>query len=158
MPLDTVPTLAGFTNFVQTNMGISTSVLPSDSPWLEYSFDVSMLTVNVLMCQVSPAIYTLAVYNLGGDVLLNNATDVPNAPNYKNRQPYFAYMRGFFNIYGFVSGVVSSASDEGTSESLVVPDSLSQLSLSDLQNLKTPWGRTYLALAQKYGPAPFNLV
>lgn len=146
-------------------MQIPVEVLPDGSMWFSFSFDVSMLTVNLLMNVVSPPIYTLAVYYLAGDILINNATDVPNAPVYAppgtttnvDKLPYFAYMRKQFNINGFVSGVIQSASDEGTSESMVVPDSLSQLSLSDLQNLKTPWGRQYLAWAQKYGPAPWGL-
>ena len=91
-----------------------------------------------------------AVYNLGVDIIYNVAQDQVG-------QTFFAAARKTWNIYGFVSGVISNANDEGTGASLVVPDSLSQLSLADLQNLRTPWGRAYLAIAQKWGPDLFGI-
>ena len=41
--------------------------------------------------------------------------------------------------------------------SLVVQKAAEAFQLSDLQNLKTPWGRTYLGFAQKYGPSVWGV-
>jgi len=81
------------------------------------------------------------VYNLAGDQLINYASDVPPST-------FFADMRASLNINAFVSGVLSSQADATTSSTVAVPQSLNQLTLGDLQNLKTPWGRVYLSLAQ----------
>lgn len=64
---------------------------------------------------------------------------------------YFQALRKSWNISGFVPGVISASSDESTSESLVVPEAFKNLMLSDLQNLKTPYGRQYLEFAQMTG-------
>ena len=51
-------------------------------------------------------------------------------------------------INSFVAGVIESSADESTSQSMKVPDQFEGLTIADLQNLKTPWGRTYLGIAQ----------
>lgn len=63
----------------------------------------------------------------------------------------FNSLRKRWNIDSFVAGVIDSSHDESTGESIAVPDSLRQANISDLQNLKTPYGRLYLSYAQKYG-------
>lgn len=65
---------------------------------------------------------------------------------------YFANLRKQFNTYGFVSGIISASADESTSQSLVTPEKMKTLTLANLQNLKTPWGRQYLAFIESYGP------
>lgn len=65
---------------------------------------------------------------------------------------FFAELRAKWGINSFVPGVVQSSSDENTAESLLVPDAFKGFTLGDLQNLKTPWGRQYLAYAQRCGP------
>lgn len=154
------PTLAGFTAWVRSAMGITTSVLPDNSVWLTYAFGDAIDIVNKAILQASPLQYTLAVYNLGGSNLINFAQDLPGAPTIPGStppQPFFAAARTQWNIYGFVAGVVNATSDEGTSMSLTVPESMAKFSLSDLQQLKDPYGRTYLAIAQKYGPSAWGL-
>lgn len=155
-----MPTLAGFIAFVRAAMGISISILPDDSVWLVYAFNVAMALVNqsLAVVGVNPAngttIYTLAVYNLAASNLLNYAQDLPGAPIVPGSDPaapFFAYTRAKWNMTSFVSGVVSSTSDEGTSMSLVVPKQLEELTIANLQQLKDPWGRQYLAFAQDYG-------
>jgi hypothetical protein len=47
--------------------------------------------------------------------------------------------------------VVVSADDASTSGSFNIPEQFNGLTIGDLQNLKTPYGRQYLAIAQKYG-------
>jgi hypothetical protein len=148
------PTVAGFTAFIRNIMGISTEVLPDDAAVIEYSFNISMAIVPYGLCRINGVIYFSAVYNLAGDRLLNFAQDVPDAPPVQGSDPpmpFFAFTRKQYGINSFVAGVIESASDESTSESIAVPDSLRNLTIGDLNNLKTPYGRQYLSYAQDMG-------
>jgi hypothetical protein len=155
-----MPTLAGFLSFIRNGMGITTTVLPDNSVWITYAFNVAMALVNQALSAVvvdpvtGDTIYSLAVYNLAASNLLNYAQDLTGAANVAGSDPpapFFQYTRSKWNISSFVSGVVQSTSDEGTSMSLVVPEQLQQLTLANLQQLKDPFGRQYLAFAQDYG-------
>ncbi len=64
---------------------------------------------------------------------------------------YFSSLRRAWNITGFTAGVITASSDETTSETLLTPEFMKNLTMGNLQNLKTPYGRTYLAIAQDYG-------
>ena len=146
------PTLAGFVSFAQSQ-GFVTGIIPADSVWFGYAYDVALDIVNEALNGASPTIYTLAVYNLGLDNLVNWAQDIPGGTLYPNTDlPYFKGLRASLNIAQFTPGVVTSASDSSTSTSLLNPEALKDLTLGDLQNLKTTWGRQYLAFAQMYGP------
>ena len=144
MPAPFGPTQAGFLAWVRAQMQIPLTALPDDDPAIGWAFDVALATVNPgLIC--IPPIYTLAVYNLGGDNLINWANDQPGSR-------YFADARQAFKIGDFVAGVVASASDSSTSTGVFNIEAAKQFTLGNLQNLKTPWGRQYLAWAQSYGP------
>lgn len=152
------PTLAGFVAFIANVMGISTTVLPAGSPVIAAAYYIALEKVNPTLLVVPcsspsyPTIYALAVYNLAGALLVEYAPDIPDAPNVTgSKLPFFANLRQNFNINGFVGGVVQSSADETTSETLVVPEQMKNLTFSDLQMLKTPWGRTYLGFAQAVG-------
>ena len=145
------PTLAGFTAWVYSAMGIPTSVLPSDSIWFTYAYNVATDIVDTTWACVSPTIYTLMIYNLGGSNMLNFAQDAVDAPVYKDGKTYFAYMRTKYNILGPVTGVIASASDQGTASGLEIPQAMKELTLADLGRLKDPFGRTYTAFAQQQG-------
>jgi hypothetical protein len=138
------PTLAGFLQFIRGTMQIPTAALPDDDVQIGYAYNVSITTVAPSIQCVSPLIYMLAVYNLAADNLLNWANDQAS-------QTFFADARAKYGMLSFVAGVISSTADVSTSESLTVPESIKGLTLSDLQNLKSPYGRQYLAWAQKYG-------
>lgn len=148
------PTLGGFLGFVRGVMGIDPLLLPDDSPALGWAFSVALMIVNPQLALIaspypSPApvqtdLYSLAVYNLAGDNLINFAPD-------QTGRTYFADLRTQFKISNFAAGVVQSASDEGTSSTLAVPDALKALTIGQLQNLKTPYGRQYLSFAQSAG-------
>lgn len=144
------PTLAGFLTFIRNTMSINTTYLPDNSQVIVDAFAWSTEIVNAAIQQASAIMYTNAVYNLGGDYIINWAPD-------QTGQTYFAKLRDNFNIMKYISGVVQSSSDEGTSSSLVVPKAAETFSQSDLQNLKTPYGRMYLMIAQKYGPTIWGL-
>lgn len=149
-----VPTQAGFLAFIRQVMGINSTILPDNSWAIPYAYDIAFAIVYRPMACASPLIYQQAVYNLGGSNLLNFAPDLSGAAVVDGSDPplpYFAYLRQKFQINSFVSGVIQSASDEGTSESMVVPKPAEEFTLADLQYLKDPYGRQYLAFAQRSG-------
>ncbi len=166
----TGPTLAGFLVFVRNIMGINAATLPDNSVFLSMSLAVALGIVNpqlraacipqsdgaqVALNPLIPGVgvmtvYDMAVYYLAGDNLINFAQDQPG-------KCVFTDMRKDLNILGFVSGIVSASSDESTSVSLVVQEAAAHFTLANIQNLKTPWGRTYLGLAQSYGPSTWGI-
>ena len=143
------PTIAGFIWFIQNIMGISATYLSSTSPAIQFAYDTATDIVNesfqnVPSAPTSPSIYAQMIYNLAGDMLINVATDQPG-------QNYFQTTRDQLHINTFIGGVIQSSGDEGTNESMVVPDQFKTFTVANLQNLKTPWGRRYIGLAQSYG-------
>lgn len=114
------------------------------------SFQVAKDIVNLALNCGSPRIYTLAVYNLAADRLINFALDIPD-------QTYFKDLRCRLRVEDRTPGVVSSTSDEGTSSSYLNPEFMETLTLQDLQTLKTPYGRQYMAFAQMYGRTIWGL-
>ena len=158
------PTQDGFDAWVYAVMGVPLSALPPDSPSLIYAYDVAIAIVNQQLCSVPGPIYMLAVYNLGGDNLVNWCPDQvgsyypsPPAPPPSTVQApttntgYFAYLRQSWNITGFTPGIVSASYDQGTGQSLVPLEQYKNYTLANLQNTKTPWGRQYLAFAAAVG-------
>lgn len=137
------PTPAGFLQFVRDQAGIAAPALPDNSPYLTWSYDIALEIVN-LQLAVSAPIYALAVYNLGVSNLINFAPD--NTPS-----TFFSDARKAWNVMNFVSGVVQNAGDQGTGDGLLLPDAFKGLTIADLQYLKDPWGRQYLAFAQRVG-------
>lgn len=70
---------------------------------------------------------------------------------------FFANARLKFKMGEFAPGVVASSSDVSTSVGLDNPDFMKGLTIEDLQLMKTIYGRTYLSIAQKYGPNVWGL-
>lgn len=152
--MDLRPTYEGFVSFVRDEMGISTAVLPDGSKYLGWAYHQACHLVNTQIAQADQLMYMIAVYNLGGDTLVNIAQDPPGAPTVPGTKPpmaFFAYTRKKLNLNSFVTGVITSTSDEGTSESMQLPDWVKGLTLADLQSIKTPWGQKYLGIAQSVG-------
>lgn len=139
------PTLAGFQDFVSNYMNIPASALPVGAPAVAFAFQIATDLVNPVLNCVSPDLFTLATYNLAGSNLIEYAPD-------QSGMTYFADLRAAFKINSFAPGLVNSTSDNGTSMSLEMPEFAKNLSLSDLQLLKTPWGRRYLEISSKFGP------
>lgn len=161
------PNLAGFQWFLVNVAGISAVDLPPTTPVVAFAFDVALGLVNPALALVgipnsSSFSYTrsqfdLAVYNLATDLVVNYAVDPPGAQIVTTRPDgtqltYFDFLRFKYGIGGFQSGVVNSVSDVSTSTSLEVIEAAKTFTLANLQNLKTPYGRNYLAIAQSYGP------
>lgn len=145
-----LPTLAGFQTFITNVMQIPSSALPLSSPTIGYAFTISMRIVNVDLAFVGT--YDLAVYNLAGSLVLNFAPDQPG-------QAYFKALRGEdgMDLAGFVPGVVAATGDQGTSASILTPDFMKNFTMGDLQRLKDPYGRQYLAFAQDAGPSVWGI-
>jgi hypothetical protein len=158
-----MPTFAGFLSFVRNVMGITDAVLPDSSMALVYAYNVALALVNQGLLGAGSwnggqySLYQVAVYNLGGDNLINFAPDLPNAPQYQNGLPYFQYQRSVYGVNAFAAGLVESSSTESTSTSVAVSISLQNLTFADIQNSKTPWGRQYLGIAQAFGPVVFGM-
>lgn len=133
---------ATFLTFIRNSMGISSVNLPDNSTDIDNAFNLSISLVNDLIQQVSTSLYDSAVYNLGGHYLIEFAADQPGLT-------YFSDARTSFDINGFLPGVIQSSGDQGTSEAMLVPDFFKEFQMSDLDVMKTPWGRFYLGIAQK---------
>lgn len=165
------PTLAGYQTFITNVMGVPTAafgVAGLGAPIIAYTFQNALAWVNTdiaIVCGSQSfggwSVYAEAVYNLAGDYLVNYAQDPTPPYVYPTGNPdglgYFAYLRKTLNINNFLTGVVTSSSDEGTSQSLIVQEAMKNITLADLQNLKTPWGRRYLAIAQQAGPTIWGI-
>src|ERR1700758_3123178 len=103
----TTPNQTDYTTFVQS-WGVTPTYLPVTSFWLTTTLKVACSIVNRSLRITDPTIYTLAVYNLGMDRLVNWAQDQPG-------QTYFQTLRKDFKlVYAFAPGVVSSTSDQGS--------------------------------------------
>ena len=146
------PTLAGYLEFLRNIVGINTTVLPDGSPIIEWSYNYAVnLVWEVLRYLPSPPdqfLYTTAVYNLTTSFLLANGQDPTGLPV---SQQFFGPYQQKYNLRAFVGGVIQSASDESTSSSMVVPKAFDGLTIQNLQNLKDPYGRQYLAIVQSLG-------
>lgn len=148
------PNITDYTTFVQ-GWGVTPTYLPtsSSSPnfWLTTTLSIAQQVVNLSLTFTNPIIYTLAVYNLGMDRLVNYAQDQAG-------MTYFSDLRERFKLtYAFAPGVVASTGDTGTSASYLNPEWMRTATIMDLENLKTPWGRQYIAFAQSYGPTVWGL-
>lgn len=108
------------------------------------ALNLAMRTVNETLNLADPSVYTLAVYNLAADRLINYAPD-------QKGQTYFRDLRDKLRINEVSLGVISSSGNEASNSSWLNPTQLERLTLDDLQTLKTPWGRKYLGIAQTYG-------
>lgn len=142
--------LAGFLLFLRNVVDFSTTVLPDADPQIEYSYEVAKATVNHFLRCLPRIMYHTAVYNLATDILINVAHD-------QSGLDFFRDLRKSMGLTQFVAGVISSASDQGTAEALRVPIGFNNLTIADLSNLKTPYGRVYLGIAQSFGPSLWGI-
>ena len=145
----TLPNLTDYTTFLQ-NEGFGAVVLPPTSSWIPVTYNIALGVVNQTINQMFPNLYVLAVYNLGADSLINYAQDVEG-------QNFFKVLREKYKIHAFSAGVVASTGDAGSNTSLLNPDQLKRLTLANLQQMKTPYGRAYMGIAQSYGPTIWGL-
>lgn len=159
-------TLAGFQWFIANVMAIgSADLLPTD-PVVSFAFNISLGLVNPQLALVPipnttasshvRSQFDLAVYNLAADIVVNYAVDPPTAKIVTTRPDgtpftFFDYLRFKWGVGAFQAGVVNSVSDVSTSTSFEVIEAAKTFTMANLQNLKTPYGRQYMAIAQSYG-------
>lgn len=142
------PNVTDYTAFLRES-GISEADLPDDSFWISTTLDIGKATANLLIALAAPY-YVLAVYNFGADRLLNFATDQPD-------RVYFATQRKNLGLLSYAAGVVGSSSGDGASQSLEVIEAAKAFTVTDVQLMKTPFGRNYIGIAQTYGPTIWGL-
>ncbi|MGB8665419.1 MAG: hypothetical protein WCD24_11785 [Serratia inhibens] len=135
-----MPELAGFILFIRNTMGVGADALPDDDPSINLAWTMSLDWVNRQIACISPVLYSQAVYNLAASFLINFGPEA-----------VFGELRKTLGTNNFTAGVISASADESTSQNREVSDALKNLSLADLQQLKDPYGRWYLAIAQQYG-------
>jgi hypothetical protein len=125
-------------------MGIpTTAIAPDDAGW-NYAYTVAIDLVPQDFVAYLKDLYTLTVYNYAGSLLLQFQQDYAG-------QTFFADARKAYGINNFVAGVVTSAGDVTTNETLAVGVGLQNLGLLDLQRLKDPYGRQAIAFMQTIG-------
>lgn len=139
------PNLVDFISMIRNEIGIQASLVPDTFPAFEASLAYATHWVIRSLQSVDNCLYLRAVYCLASDRLINIAQD-PSGTN------VFSTIRSNLKITSFTPGVIAASADESTSQSFQVAESLSNLTLPDLQNLKTPWGREYLGYAQQAAP------
>src|ERR1035437_5092592 len=147
------PTLSGFQWFILDIMAIPIEYLPPTAPVVGWAFALASSIANPDLRHVSSRVpglpqtnmYNEAVYSLAADIVMNFAQDQAG-------RSYLREKRAELDINKFQAGVVASTADSSTSTSLLNPEFMKTLTLANLQNMKTPWGRMYLAIAQSAGP------
>ena len=139
----TYPNLADFTTYVY-NQGVPAAALPSNSLWLSWAYDYAV-DVAMNATTIPSILYVLAVYNAGTHRLFQIAQDVSG-------QTYFTDARKQYDLLAFTAGPVISSGDQVTSQTLVQPEWMKNMTLSANNLLKTPWGQEYLSYSQMYGP------
>jgi hypothetical protein len=146
------PTFAGFQWFVANMMGVPTNEIP-DVTVLQACYDQALNLAYYGLATVpsqstSPSIYAFAVYNLGADIVVETAWDDPNA---QPPSTYWTTLRQQLGLNSFAYGIINAAADQGTSDSMFIPEQLQGMTMLDLQLAKTPWGRRYLMIAGEWG-------
>jgi hypothetical protein len=144
------PTFAGFQWFVEKMMMVPLGSMPDDSI-LQIAYDESINLTYYQLAGVpsqptTPSIYAFCVYNLGCHFLLEIAMDDPDSGS-----TFWNDLRDKLGINSFLSGLVTSAADQGTAESTYIPEQIKGMTLMDLQLAKSPWGRKYLMIAGQWG-------
>jgi hypothetical protein len=122
-------------------------IVPGIAP---VSLSIALEIVNQTLAQVSPTIYTLAVYNLAADRLINYAPDVAG-------QTFFQDLRKKLRLSEISVGVPSQASTDGLATGILNPEQMKLFTLGDLQTLKTGPGRQYMSFAQMVGRTVYGL-
>ena len=97
----------------------------------------------------SPSIYAIAVYNLAGHILCGIAADDPTLP--PPLDTFWSDLRTKLGLNSFNYGLVTSASDQGTSAGQQIPSQIADMTMMGLGLLGTPWGRMYVMIAGQWG-------
>ena len=141
---DTTPTLAGFLTFCRTVVGIPIAAMPDADPGFATALAFAQEWIPDQIATYSPTLSTSAVYNWAASSIIQFQPDITG-------QVYFQGLRTSFGATNFVPGVITTASNEATSDSVTAGKGLQNLQLIDLQRAKDPYGRQALAILQSLG-------
>jgi hypothetical protein len=144
------PNVADYLLFLRQGLGIGPAYLPDNSFWIQATFDMAKAIVNDQLIIADATMYTMAIYNFAADRLLNFALDQPG-------QEFFRDMRQSLGLNSFQPGFIISSADQGTSQSFEVIEAAKRMTITDLQMMRTPYGRVYLDIAQSYGSTIWGL-
>lgn len=142
--MDTKPTLAGFITFCRNIVGIPVVDMPDEDPGFQNALDYAALWIPIYLNTISPGLFTLATYNWAASLIIQYQPDEAG-------QVFFSQARQAFQINNFVPGVITTASNEATSQSMTIGKGLQNMTLTDLQRVKDPYGRAALAILQDLG-------
>ena len=141
----TTPNTTDLYTFLTTVAGVPPSALPSNSTYIPWALSYAEEKTLMVLYAVGQDYYCFAVYCLATSFLINWCPDQPG-------QTYFSDLRKTWDLTGFIGGTVQSSADQSTSESLLAPDFLKGLTLGQLQALRDPYGRQWLAMQADNGP------
>jgi hypothetical protein len=145
----TAPNLPDYTIFLYNHVEINPLYLPANSPFIQYALNRSIaLTLNIPSACIPGIEYTIAVYNGATHIQLAITPDVGADGAFYT---FFRDKRKDYDLLKPAVGLELATSDQGTSFTYAVPDSLKQLTLTDLDFYKTSWGRNWLAFQQDFG-------
>ena len=88
--------------------------------------------------------YVMAVYNMAFHQLLKFCPD-------QSGQTFFATARKAYNLANMRPGIIMAAGDQGSSQTMIVPEFFQHISLEALEATKTPWGQYWVSYQQMYG-------
>ena len=141
---DTTPTLLGLIAFCRSPVGITVDAMPDTDPGFATALAFAQEWVPLDLASLTGTLYTACVYNWAASSIIQYQPDQAG-------QDFFTALRQSFGITNFVPGVLNSASNEATSQSMTIGEGLSNLQLIDLQRVKDPYGRQALAIMQSTG-------
>lgn len=146
----TIPNLADFLVFLSTSVQIPPAALPSGSEWPGYAFNQIMEWI--IPPSSGNVLYSLAAYNGATHILFKITPD-------QTGQTYFATARSKdgYSLIVPSTGLVNSASDQGSAQTLATPDWAKNMTADALDFYKTPWGREFIAWQQTYGSTIWTL-
>lgn len=135
---------------------------PAGYPPQAWALAFALEIVSEYIAAASCLMYVRAVYCLAADRLINFGADQPQQTWLATAREQYGITKtnaqtGAVVFTNLAMGVVSMASDNGSATSILNPDQLKGLTIMDLSNLRTPWGREYLAIAQAVGPNLFGV-
>ena len=110
---DTTPTLAGFLTFCRTVVGIPIAAMPDADPGFATALAFAQEWIPDQIATYSPTLSTSAVYNWAASSIIQFQPDITG-------QVYFQGLRKSFGVTNFVPGVITTASNEATSDSVTV--------------------------------------
>ena len=142
--MENTPTLAGFITFCRRIVGIPADDMPDADPGFQQALDYASLWIPTELAALMPQLYVLAIYNWGASLVIQFQQDASG-------QVFFTNARSSFGVSNFVPGVINSASNEATSQSMTIGAGLQNMTLTDMQRVKDPYGRAALAILQDLG-------